>query len=100
MNKEKEITEIADGLKKYRESAQELVDANLIFLSKIAKKLAELKFENTDVHEEVKKYNTELFHEVKEDIEKCLTSLDVYTKSLEEDYGTAIKKLTKLKKDL
>lgn len=100
MSKEKQITEIADGLKKYRESAQNLVDANFRFLSKVAKKLASTKFDDENVSQDVKDYNTELLNAVKEDIETCLSSLDAYTSSLEHDYGDAIKKLIKMKGEL
>ncbi|HHR6027802.1 TPA: hypothetical protein ACS70J_000011 [Providencia alcalifaciens] len=101
MSKGKKIDEISDDLKKYREAAQSAINAHLIFLGKVAQEFANISNNyGPIVSDDLLKFSQTFYTDLKPDMDKCLLSINDYTRSLEKDYVEAIKKLTKIKEDL
>lgn len=96
MSNKDDITQIGNELSEYRENAQQVVRNNLRLYAKILLRLNSVKDDNA----EIKAFSSALSNEFGVEIKSCLDSIEKYNNSLINDYGSAIKKLTKLKEEL
>ncbi|WP_109398913.1 hypothetical protein [Proteus sp. TJ1640] len=96
MSNKDDITQIGNELSEYRENAQQVVRSNLRLYAKILLRLNSVK----DDKVEIKEFKSTLSNEFGVEIKSCLDSIEKYNDSLINDYGNAIKKLTKLKEEL
>ncbi|WP_353242252.1 hypothetical protein [Providencia sp.] len=97
-NKDK-ITKIGNELSEYRKNAQEVVSLNLHLYAKILLQFASIR-ENNELSDEIKNFCENVSLELNKEIKPCLIAIEKYNTSLTNDYGAAIKTLTKLKEEL